>query len=679
MPDVKLPPGLELLDENAPASVTPRGGRQQQIIPPAGLEMLSPNGTAQPTQSESSTTAGGLAASFARGAAPYAAGAAIGAAAGTPFGVVGAVPGAMAGIGATMLSQLAGDVYNWLTPYEHIKTPQDLTDTAFDAIGLQRPSTAMESAAESAGGLAGSMMGVPTAPRFPVAGAALTPAQSLLRDFEAQKVTPTVPAVGQGGAAGLASNIGTRLPVTGPVIRGSVSRQLGETAEAATRGAGQFGTAQDAAGAGSMARNAAKRFAEDRSQATRDYRAFFQAMQGAPPAPMTQTLKVVNDLMGRFKNVPELTGLFTSSPIARLREALTPRTVQIPAQTSSILGPGGGPVVTQAAQTVQRGGVLSMDELQELRSQVGYQLEHPSFGPDSIPRAQIKRLYAALTQDMNNAARAKGPAATRALIHATTNYGTRMRLIDRLEPLVSSDAPERTFTRLNSAAMSSGTADAGLLQAAKKVMTPEEWGDFGASIVSRLGTPTANARDVLSGTDFSPGSYSTSWNKISDRAKDLLFGANTRGSPRAGLEQLARVAQAEKNVGKLANVSHSGEYGIGAFLAWEAAKAAWAAMTTGNVGPLLGWGAASGAGYGFAKLITSPQFARWMYGLPRTTVVTPALVAQSAANLINSLTSPKQAGAPQTRESPIEFRMPDSVGLPQTMTDPYASQIGVPP
>lgn len=605
-----------------------------------------------PSAQQPSESVAGLSGSITRGLAPYAAGAVAGAALGAPFAGVGAVPGAVAGIGATALTEFGGSVYNWLARYAglpEMTTPQDLSDKALDAIGVSRPRTTTERAAESAASFVGSMAGAPATPTPKSMGAP----QKSLQDFERQGVTPSVPAVGQGGAAGLAANIGTRLPVTGPVIRGSVTRQISETADAAARRAADYGTPQDQFGAGAIVKNALNRYGADKSQAHTDYGAFTKSMSGAPPVPMASTMKAVNDLMGRFPSAPGLTGLFTKSPIARLQGELEPRTEIKPAIVSKIAGPEGEPVVLRPEQKVERGGTLTMPELMELRSQVGYQLERPNFGPDQIPRAQLKRLYAALTSDMKAAAQKQGPEAVKALTKATTNYAVRMQVIDRLEPLVSGDSVEATARRLTAAASSTGSADAGLLRAAKSVMTPEEWGDFGASIVSRLGEPSAGAADILAGANFSPSSFMTNWNKLSPRAKDMLFGSDDPGTPRASLEELARVAQAQKSVAKLANVSHSGEYGIGAFLAWEAAKAAWAAITEGNVRPLLGWGAASGAGYGFAKLLTSPQFARWLYRAPKPAVVTPQLVARGAVSLLNALSAPSKTERTNPHGGPL--------------------------
>lgn len=609
--------------------------------PTGGFERIGAAPNAPPPH----TTLPGLAASAARGAAPYAAGAALGAAMGAPFAGIGAVPGAVAGIGATALTQLGGDVYNWLGG--HMVTPQEASDKALDALGIRRPSTPIEGAAETGAGLAASMAGVPLAPSIPTPKP-LTEPQKLLRDFDRHGVSPSVPTVGQGRVAALAAQGLRSFPLSAPVVRDAMARAMNETVAAAGRAAAGYGTSYaDTESAGAAVRNAVRRFAADTSQASQDYKQFFDQMRGAPPTPMAHTSKLVGELMGRFPNAPELTGLFTSSPIAKLRTALEPRIETIPATVSAIRDAAGNPVVTRQAEAVQRGGVLSMPELQELRSQVGAQLGQPGFGPDAIPKAQLRRLYSALTDDMKTAASARGPEAVKALERANINYGVRQRLIERLEPLVSGDRSESVFTKLNTAALNSGSANAGLLRTAKKVMTPEEWGNLGATIISRLGEPTAGSRDLLGDANFSAASFATNWNKLSGSAKDLLFGADTPGSPRSGMEALARVAQAQKNVGKLANTSHTAEIGLSGALAVELFHAAYRALTTGSIGELLGIGAGTGTAYAGAKLLMDPRFARWLYQLPKIRAVSPQAATQMAVNgLVASMSNP-QSGNPQ--------------------------------
>lgn len=482
---------------------------------------------------------------------------------------------------------------------------------------------------------------------FPgAAGTALrTPSasQKLLQDFKTMEVRPTVPAVGQGRAAGLTAQVGRTLPLS-PVAP-AITQSVEQTARAAERAAAGFGAAETAEDAGNVAQNALRRFAADTSQAEQEFNRFYGTMQGAPPTAMTNTVKLLRELKGKYPSAPELEGLFTDPKIIRLAESLEPRTVTIPQKTSPILGPTGQPVITAAARTVQRGGTLTMPELRGLRSNIGHMLENPQFGPGSIPKGELRRLYAAFTQDMQEAARLRGPDAVQALQRATLNYGVRMRSIEQLRGVAQGKSPEVVFRTLNNAARG---GDAGLLQTAKRVMSPQEWGDIGATIVRQIGKPAPGAKDVLQNADFSVSTFMTNWNKLSAHAKDLLFGADVPGAPRAGLEALARVVQAQKNVARLANTSHTAEYQKIATMI----ETATATIMAGRFPVATGAGL-TGA-YGLSWLLMNPRFTSWLYTLPdiaRSTRSPSAMAARAVDTLAAMLRQPT-ANAPAAQSVP---------------------------
>lgn len=492
---------------------------------------------------------------------------------------------------------------------------KDFGKTLFNAL-VNPGSEGVKASAELLGSViegTGAFVGEPLAPPAgKLADAApRTAPQALLQDFERTGVTPNVPTIGQGRAAGLASNLARSLPFS--PVTGAVQKSLGETGAAAERAAAGLGKAATPTDAAEIIRNAVNKYVEDRTQAARDYGRFFGLMQAAPPAVLPNTVETLQKIMGRFKTEPELSGLFTKEPIKRLTAILTPRTEQIAAKTSPIVGANGMPIETVPARTVQRGGELPMSDLREIRSQIGALLDDQPFGPEAIDKGQLRSIYAALTKDMYAAAVKQGPEATKALATATFNYGTRMRLRDTLQPLLRSDASESTFTKLNNAAKG---ADTGLLRSVKKVTPPGDWNEFGAAVVRRLGEPTPGAKDVLEAKPFSGSSYVTNWNKLTPEAKDLLFGPDLPGTPRSNLEALSRVAQAQKNVGRLANASHSGEMAVIAGTVEEVTRK----LSTGEIP----WAAALGLGgsYGVSKLLMSPGFTRWLYRLPKVVQAT---------------------------------------------------------
>ncbi len=116
--------------------------------PPTEAMSAAPSG-------EPHTTASGVAASLARGAAPIAAGALMGAGIGSVLPGPGTAAGAAAGATAAGFTELAGLAYKPIARHfgYEAPTPSDVTNKAFDAFGVKRPSTGLETAAEFAGGL----------------------------------------------------------------------------------------------------------------------------------------------------------------------------------------------------------------------------------------------------------------------------------------------------------------------------------------------------------------------------------------------------------------------------------------------------------------------------------------------------------------------------------------------
>ncbi len=246
---------------------------------------------------------------------------------------------------------------------------------------------------------------------------------------------------------------------------------------------------------------------------------------------------------------------------------------------------------------------------------------------NDIPRADLSNVYAGISKDLESAAtKPKDQMRWQRSIR-------RIRSINKGKPISTNshlywtrESPRSSFTRLNTAAGTGGGANAGLLTTLKSNIPQGGWDQVGASVVKNLGTPPAGAQDALEHAAWSPSSFATNWNKLSPEAKDTLFGANTPGSNRADLEDLARVSQAQKNVAGFANhsnsASHAGIAGLGV-LAMEHAP-----ELLHEPHMLLPWvGSAVGAN-GVARALMTPGFARWLYRSSQNNLTTPQAVAQ---------------------------------------------------
>jgi hypothetical protein len=324
------------------------------------------------------------------------------------------------------------------------------------------------------------------------------------------------------------------------------------------------------------------------------YSTFDSLMQGVGQVPLTNTMKTLGAPMARFPSSPELGAALTNPKLQSLSDTLT-----------------------------KAGGTLTFPELQELRSAIGRSISDPTLIND-IPRSDLKNVYRGISADLESAAANQSPEALDAFQRANQFYGDQVKTIDALSPLLSG-SPEQSFAKINQAAGSTAGANVALLRQAQSVMPADDWNNVGAAVIRRLGEPPPSAQNALQ-TPFSASSFATNWNKLSDAAKDVLFGPDTAGSNRSDLEALARVAQAQKNVAGLANTSQSAGHlilgGAGALLGERVFE---------DPGMLLSHlGAAVGGAVGArlnAQALMSPGFARWLYQMPANYAQAPSAIA----------------------------------------------------
>lgn len=217
---------------------------------------------------------------------------------------------------------------------------------------------------------------------------------------------------------------------------------------------------------------------------------------------------------------------------------LTTPTPGAQATTTALINPR----IQQLRETLQQdiaagGGQISYEAMKRIRSDIGEAITDFSLSPDT-PTRELKRLYGALSRDMEAAAQARGPAAAAAAKRAN-NY-TRAAA-DRLETVQrvidKNGGPEKVFE----AAMS-GTRDGGTtLRAVMQSLPQDGQRAVTAAVIKRMGLATPGAQDAA-GDVFSAQTFLTNWNRVSPEAKRALF---DRHGPQFSkdMDRIARVAQ----------------------------------------------------------------------------------------------------------------------------------------
>ena len=217
---------------------------------------------------------------------------------------------------------------------------------------------------------------------------------------------------------------------------------------------------------------------------------------------------------------------------------LTTPTPGAQATTTALINPR----IQQLRETLQQdiaagGGQISYEAMKRIRSDIGEAITDFSLSPDT-PTRELKRLYGALSRDMEEAAKAQGPAAVAAAKRAnnyTRAVADRMETVQRV--IDKNGGPEKVFE----AAMA-GTRDGGTtLRAVMQSLPQDGQKAVTAAVIKRMGLATPGAQDAA-GDVFSAQTFLTNWNRVSPEAKRALF---DRHGPQFSkdMDRIARVAQ----------------------------------------------------------------------------------------------------------------------------------------
>ena len=295
-----------------------------------------------------------------------------------------------------------------------------------------------------------------------------------------------------------------------------------------------------------------------------------------PQATATKLEELTTPIQGAEK----VSGGLQNAKVARIREDLT-------------------------ADLAANKGALPYQALKKLRTKVGSMLESSELLTD-IPKAEIKQLYGALTDDMRAAATQAGPQALKAFERANqyTRAGHK-RIEGHLQSIASKVNPEDVY----GAALSGTKEGASTLRAVKRSLKPDEFRIVAATALNRLGRATPGKQNDL-GESFSTETFLTNWNRMSPEARrELLSGYQGAGEIEHSLNATAKVATNIREGSKMwANPSGT------------AGKVAAGASMTG-IGYSLGSGSfktAAGifAGMGAANLtartFTNPARVKWI-------------------------------------------------------------------
>lgn len=426
-----------------------------------------------------------------------------------------------------------------------------------------------------------------------------------------------------------------------PIAEGA-QNAIGTAAAARTRIASNIGEATDPAGAGQSIKRGFDAFtksSKDRADT------LYGKISVAPDASveLANTRTALTQVTQGLKSNPELSRLWVNHP--RLRdslEALTPtdtsgagqiqfrmasqkltsaqdaydqlRNQVVPAERLAQARKAIDDARTEldnaqiTANRPAEGGKLSWQDMNRFRSIVGEIIGQPGVSRDGSDIAALRKLYGALTTDMEATAAQAGPRALTEFRRATQYWrGREARIDDVFATLLGKEgkrSDEAVFQQINSWAKGT-TGDFKRVSQAIRSMPEDEASTVRATLVQRMGMAPARRQDVTQEV-FSPAEFAAQWNGMSPRAKSALF---PNQQHRQDLDKLAGLMDAMKRADQFQNFSNTS---LGTNLTAQGALA-WA-----NLPAALSLALAQ---FGAGKLLASPRFARAIastYRLPET-------------------------------------------------------------
>lgn len=151
------------------------------------------------------------------------------------------------------------------------------------------------------------------------------------------------------------------------------------------------------------------------------------------------------------------------------------------------------PGTSKAADTVLDAiaGPMDYAGIKGLRSFLGERTPQEMIASGINP-VEHKRIYAALTKDLENVVReAGGPDAMFAWKYANTlarMTSMQRNTLTKITGIKGDAAPEAVFSRIAAYAGSKSSADIGKLRLAKGLMGPKAWDEIGSAYLNRLGS-----------------------------------------------------------------------------------------------------------------------------------------------------------------------------------------------
>jgi hypothetical protein len=413
-----------------------------------------------------------------------------------------------------------------------------------------------------------------------------------MRDMGIQTITP---GMAGGRTARVLEQGFNNLPASAGHMEDINSAASGELRRAMQATAQRFGSSKTLNEGGSELQRGANQYIDRARQLTAKA---YDAIPISPDAraSTSATEATLEGLTQKFGSNPELAAQMNSPQIQKMLDAI-------------------------------RANGLSWQDLKALRTSIGERIGERRFSDDTAT-SDLRAVYGALSEDMQNTAAAMGPRAQRAFNRANDLYRNTQQVIDKsLVAILGNDAaksPEKAAAAVQ--AMTKGGKSTGdlktLAQIRAATIKSGAWDEIASTLI-HLGGQPANSE----GRAFQPQTFVQWYADMSEPARAMLFKPELRKS----LDQFVAANQQFARLKGLNNTSQTAPvmFGGGALLTGAGAL----------LNPILGLKMAGvlGLNHVMGRVWTSPQFLRLATGYTKAAAAGNANAVKSQIGRLQKL------------------------------------------
>jgi hypothetical protein len=435
-----------------------------------------------------------------------------------------------------------------------------------------------------------------------------------IANFEAAGTSPTLAQATDGGIARATESLLAKIPGGAGVIAKKAQKQADEMQVAVQNVSDALAPGASAVNAGEAIMRGVQGFKQGFKKLQQSlYDRLDDYIPSDTPISAGNTEFALKELNADIPGAPNLSELFKNARIKGIDRALQAD-------------------LDQAATM----GTLPYEAIKKLRTLVGNEIADASLIAD-VPRSKWNPLYAALSDDLGEAAKKVGPAAEQAWSWANQFTRTQLARLEDLSGILSKDAPEKVF----SAAISGSFEGNTVVRRVVSALPMKERREFAAAVLQRMGRATAGQQNA-EGNAFSSETFLSNLSKMSQTARQTLFGRTDAPGIEEQVQQLAKVAESRRAGGRVfANPSGTApaaaQLGMGG-----AIGAGVVGLATGaGLAPLAGALTLPATAYGMARVMTSDLPTRFAAG---TTTLKDGAEAAAVASMMRS--DPSSQSAP---------------------------------